>query len=226
MRVDMADKKEIKLIITFAERGKGKALAKYYAEQGVTCSYQCMGRGTASSDLLDVLGVGTAEKDILISYAVAENALRLLQKLDAETQGEEFGKGLVFDMPLTGINNLVAAALFQQQNGAGGAEMERKADLSLILIAVNQGHTDAVMDTAREAGARGGTIIRARWAGPEEEGKFHGISVQPEKEIIAIVASGDQRKTIMEMVNKKHGVKTEAGAVITSVGIDHSVRLA
>ena len=226
MRVDMADKKEIKLIITFAERGKGNALAKYYAEQGVTCSYQCMGRGTASSDLLDVLGLGTAEKDILISYAATENTVRLLQKLDTESQGEEFGKGLVFDMPLTGINNLMASVLFQQQNGAGGTEMERKTDQSLILVSVNQGHTDAVMDTAREAGARGGTIIRARWAGPEEDGQFYGISVQPEKEIIAIVASADQRKTIMEMVNKKHGVKTEAGAMIISVGIDHSVRLA
>lgn len=222
----MADKKEIKLIMTFAERGKGSVLAKYYAEQGVTCSYQCMGRGTASSDLLDVLGLGTAEKDILISYATADNAIRLLKKLDAEAQGEEFGKGLVFDMPLTGLNNLMAAVLFQQQNLAGGAEMERKVDHSLILIAVNQGHTDAVMDTAREAGARGGTIIRARWAGPEEDGQFYGISVQPEKEIIAIVASGEQRKTIMEMVNKKHGLKTEAGAVISSVGIEHSVRLA
>ena len=70
----MADKKGVKLIVTFAERGRGKALAKLYAEQGVFCSYQCMGRGTASSDLLDVLGVGTAEKDILISYAAKETA--------------------------------------------------------------------------------------------------------------------------------------------------------
>ena len=44
--------------------------------------------------------------------------------------------------------------------------------------------------------------------------------------IIAIVASGDRRNAIMEMVNKKHGLKTEAGALICSVGIDHTLRLA
>lgn len=30
----------------------------------------------------------------------------------------------------------------------------------------------------------------------------------------------------MEMIHKKHGLKTEAGAVVCSVGIDHTVRLA
>lgn len=221
----MAEKKGVKLIVTFAERGKGKALAKLYAEQGVFYSYQCMGRGTASSDLLDVLGVGTAEKDILISYAAKETAARLLRKLDSESQGAVYGKGLVFDIPLTALSSLVATVLLNQQNGTGGIEMSGKTGQSLILIAVNQGHTDAVMDTAREAGARGGTVIRARWAG-SEDAQFYGISVQSEKEIIAIVTSAERRNAIMEMIHKKHGMKTEAGAVICSVGIDHTVRLA
>ena len=82
------------------------------------------------------------------------------------------------------------------------------------------------MDTAREAGARGGTIIRARWAGAEDDGQFYGISLQSEKEIIAIVAPREQRNAIMEVVNKKHGLKTEAGAVICSLGIDRMVKLA
>lgn len=221
----MADKNSIKLVVTFAERGRGKALAKLYTQQGVFCSYQCMGRGTASSDLLDVLGVGTTEKDILICMASRENVARLLNRLDNELQGAVYGNGIVFDMPLTGLNSLIATVfLNRQEKGNGGLEMEGKAEHSLILITVNQGHTDDVMDTAREAGAGGGTVIRARWAGPEDTSQFYGISVQTEKEIIAIVAAGDRRNAIMEMVNKKHGLKTEAGAVVCSVGIDHLVR--
>ena len=86
----MADGDSVKLIVTFAERGYGKALAKLYEGRSVFCSYQCMGHGTASSELLDVLGIGTAEKDILISYASKENAEKLLfnliyRKTDMET---------------------------------------------------------------------------------------------------------------------------------------------
>ena len=102
--------------------------------------------------------------------------------------------------------------------------MEAKTDYSLILVSVNQGHTDDVMDTARQAGARGGTVIRARWAGPEDTSHFYGISLQSEKEIIAIVAAGELRNAIMEMINKKHGLKTEAAAMVCSVGLEHYVK--
>lgn len=223
----MADKNSVKLIMTIAERGRGNAIAKLYAGQNVNLSFQCMGRGTASSDLLDVLGVGTAEKDILISLAAKDDAERLLNKLDNDLAGGNCGNGIVYDMPLTGLNSLIATVLLGNQNGGtGGIEMDGKAENSLILLAVNQGHTDEVMDTAREAGARGGTVIRARWAGTEEDtGQFYGISVQTEKEIIAIVAAGERRNAIMEMVNKKHGLSKPAGAVVCSVGIDRIVRL-
>ena len=221
----MADKKSVKLVVTFAERGKGKALAKLYAEQGVLCNYQSMGRGTASSDLLDVLGIGSAEKDILISITSGEWSQRLLRRLDDGLESDIYGSGIVFDMPLTGLNSLIATVLLnQQESGNGGTQMEAKTDYSLILVSVNQGHTDDVMDTARQAGARGGTVIRARWAGPEDTSQFYGISLQSEKEIIAIVAAGDLRNAIMEMINKKHGLKTEAAAMVCSVGLEHYVK--
>ena len=50
------------------------------------------------------------------------------------------------------------------------------------------------METARKAGARGGTIIHARWAGSESVEEFYGITVQQEKEVIAIVSSAAKRK--------------------------------
>lgn len=222
----MSGKNSVKIVVTFAERGYGKALAKFYEERNVFCSFQCMGHGTASSELLDVLGIGSAEKDILISYASKENAERLLYQIANEIQEDSYGNGIVFDMPMTGLNSLIAASLIgHQEQKSGGMEMDIKADNSLILVAVNQGHTDDVMDTARQAGARGGTVIRARWAGPDDTSQFYGISIQSEKEIIAIVTETEKRNAIMEIINKKHGLKSEAGAVVSSVGLDHTVRL-
>ena len=221
----MANKDSIKMVVTFAARGHGKALTELYAEQGVNCTFQCMGRGTASSDLLDVLGLGTTEKDILICLASRENTYRLMGSLEDGLKNDIYGSGIVFSMSVTGLNNLIAAVfLNEEQRERGGRDIKMKTDYSLILITVNQGHTDAVMDTAREAGAGGGTVIRARWAGNEENNQFYGISVQAEKEIIAIVASGERRNTIMEVINKKHGLKTEAGAAGCSLGLEQTVK--
>ena len=173
-----------------------------------------------------MLGVGSPEKDILISLTGAVLAGRLLEKIE-ETDMRKWGSGIVCSVPVTGLNSTIATIFLHEQDGrTGGNNMDEHKENSLILIAVNQGHTDDVMDTAREAGARGGTIIRARWAGAEDDGQFYGISLQSEKEIIAIVAPREQRNAIMEVVNKKHGLKTEAGAVICSLGIDRMVKLA
>ena len=103
--------------------------------------------------------------------------------------------------------------------------METQGKNSLILIVANHGHTDEIMNTARAAGARGGTILRSRWAGPEDTEKFYGMKFQAEKEIVVIMTTAEKKAVIMETVNRKHGMKTEAGAMICSVGIDQTVRL-
>ena len=97
---------------------------------------------------------------------------------------------------------------------------------SMILVTVNQGYTEAVMDTARKAGARGGTIIRGRWAGDESFAQSSGITtLQEEKELIFIVAPTEIRNRIMDAVAKTHGLRTEAEAMVTSIGVEQLVHL-
>ena len=218
-------KGEMKLIISFIERGQGNGLAKFYAEHHVSFNYHSVGIGTASSDLLDVLGIGSSEKDVIFSLAARENAERLMDRLSDNLRNIR-EKGIVFTVPLTGLNNVVATVLERQVEGVrtGGNIMDANVANSLILVMVNQGNTDEVMNTARAAGARGGTIIRSRFSGPEEVVGLENM-IAEEKEIIAMVVPTDKRNAIMDTINKKHGIKTEAGAVILSMGIDRIAKL-
>ena len=222
----MAKTGAMKLIISFIERGQGNGLAKFYAEHNVNFNYRCVGVGTASSDLLDVLGIGSAEKDVIFSLASKVNAERLMERLSDKLRTIR-EKGIVFSMPLTGLNNVVATVLERQGDAEnkGGNNMNTDLANSLILVIVNQGNTDEVMNTARAAGARGGTIIRSRFMGMAELGGLYESMQEGEKEIIAMVVPTTQRNTIMETINKKHGLKTEAGAVILSLGIDQIAKL-
>lgn len=226
----MAVKKGVKLFISIVERGQGKALVRFYGSRGLNCHFQTVGRGTASSDLLDILGIGSSERDVLMSFGEWGQVQRMMRQLSENEESDIRAKGIVFSMPLTALNTLAAAVLMRETEQRAGREEEqmsssREDEHSLILIVVNQGYTDAVMNTARTAGARGGTIIRSRWAGSEEATSFYGVTVQAEKEIIAIVAGTERRKLIMETVNKTHGMNTAAGAMVCSVGIDGMERL-
>ena len=103
--------------------------------------------------------------------------------------------------------------------------MEKGNHHSLILVTVNHGFTDEVMDTARSLGARGGTVIRARWTEGGEVEKLANITLQAEKEVLAIVSGNRERDVIMNEINRLHGLKSPAQATVISIPIDHTARL-
>ncbi|MDE6880178.1 MAG: hypothetical protein K2P20_02345 [Oscillospiraceae bacterium] len=219
------------LIMSITERGSGGKLVKLYTQNQVFTHIRCEGTGTATSEIMDILGLGSSEKDIILSFAPVATARTLLEQLDDELHGAVSGRGIAFTMPLTAVNSLIASyislrtAMQSKSEKGGNTDMEHQKN-SLILVTVNQGYTDAVMDTARKAGARGGTIIRGRWAGDDGFALSRGITtLQAEKEMIFIVVPKEIRGNVMEAVNKHHGLQSEAGAMVSAIAIEQLVHL-
>lgn len=216
------------LIMSIVERGSGSKLAKLYEKNQIFTHIRFEGQGTATSEILDILGLGGSEKDILLSITTAAAAHVLLERLDNELRDAVPGRGIAFAVPLTALSNLLAAFinLKTRTESEGSTGMENQPKSSMILVTVNQGYTDVVMDTARKAGARGGTIIRGRWAGDESFAQSSGITtLQAEKELIFIVVPTELRNGIMNAISGEHGLRTEAGAMVTSVAVEQMVHL-
>ena len=89
----------------------------------------------------------------------------------------------------------------------------------IVLAIVNEGHTDTVMEAAREAGARGGTVLHGKGTGSKDAAKFFGVSIASEKEVIMIVAAASEKAAIMKSIINKAGTQTEAGAVVMSLPV-------
>jgi len=90
----------------------------------------------------------------------------------------------------------------------------------LIVSIINKGYSDIFMNTAREAGASGGTIIKARGQAHEGAVKFLGISVEDEKEIILILASKRKKASIMRAVCEAHGLNSKAHGIVFALPVD------
>ncbi len=218
----------MKLIVSIVERGQGRNMIELCSSQNVTHHLQCAGKGTATSEIMDLLGLDSLEKDVVFSVGKATLVNKLMRDLNHELRGSARSKGIVFDMKITAMSHVLALAILMPVREMQGREepmMEEGMENSMILVTVNQGFTEEVMDTARKAGARGGTIIHARWAGSKSAEEFYGITVQQEKEIIAIIAPAEKRKEIMEAINSSHGMKTEARGTVCSLAIEDIVRL-
>lgn len=76
--------------------------------------------------------------------------------------------------------------------------MENK--MELLMIIVNSGFSEEVMDIARAAGARGGTITHCRGTSNESMAKKYGVYITPDKEMIWIVTEKDIAEVVMKKV--------------------------
>lgn len=224
----MKKPEQMSMIMSIVERGSGGKLVKLYSKHQIFTHIRFEGQGTATSEILDILGLGGSEKDIILSITTRPAARALLGKLDDELRGAAPGRGIAFTAPLSALSSLMAAYIDLRTKAEGGEEssMENQQKSSMILVTVNQGTTGAVMETARKAGARGGTIIRGRWAGDESFAQTAGITtLQAEKELIFIVVPTELRSGVMDAISKNHGLRTEAGAMVTSIGVEQMVHL-
>ncbi len=101
---------------------------------------------------------------------------------------------------------------------------ERK--YSLVITIINRGFADKVMDAARDAGARGGTIIYGHGAGLHEAETFFGISIHPEKELVLILAETETKNAIMQAIAKKVGMTAEGAGISFSLPVTNVVGIA
>ena len=86
--------------------------------------------------------------------------------------------------------------------------MDKKFEL--VISIVDRGHSDAVVEASREAGANGGTIIYGRGTSPFEKDSIMGVSIQPEKEMIMTLTPTDNKTNIMKTICEKAHIE-EAG---------------
>ena len=144
----------IQVIVTIVERGAGNRVTRAYDRLQVHAHFRCEGRGTATSEILDILGLGSTEKDVVLSLATETAARTLMQALD-----EDLGlrtKGIAFTVSLSGLSSLLAAAIqlnTKLEKNSGGKSVKQSSS-SLIVISVNQGFTGEVMETAKKAGKK------------------------------------------------------------------------
>jgi len=230
---------------------KSHIISEIFAEEDVRFYFVTKGVGTANSDILDILGIGAGDKAVAICLEQPVLAPVLLKEARKKLGFYTPGTGIAFTVPLSAINDPVLLVFKQSilKNEKIAEELEERAQslrarenvnpkgeamtsdntshdkfkFDLIFAIVNHGYSDELMNTAREAGASGGTVINARGQAHEGAVKFFGISVQDEKEIILILTSNEKKVAIMQAVSKAHGLNSEAHGIVFSVPVDNVI---
>lgn len=194
-----------------------------FQASGVPVLHQCYAEGTASSEILNALGLGSSEKGLLMGIAPEPFAASLLRRLRRELRLYMPGSGIAFLIPISGMNSH-SVRMFSSLEDANTTGREHMADkecrYTMIAAVVNQGYTEEVMQAAKSAGARGGTVIHSRQVTDEEAIQLWGLSFQEEKEIVLILATNESKVAMMSAISKTCGANTPAKGMVISMPID------
>ena len=175
------------------------------------------GRGTAVQSMLDLLGIESNEKRVVLSTATEEKTAALIEAQKRRLHIGVPGHGIVIAVPVKSIGGgKTVAYLMGEENKSAKTAPPSGYAYELIVVVASEGQTDLVMNAARAAGARG-TVLHGKGTGAKADPKFHNISIAEEKEVILIVSKTEEKGEIMRSILKKAGPDTPAKAIVFSL---------
>ena len=95
----------------------------------------------------------------------------------------------------------------------------------MILCVINAGYSDDVMDAAREAGARGGTVMHARGTANKEAETFFHITIQPDKDMVMLLVPVEIKDKVLHAIYRTAGLNTPGQGIAFSMPVSRAVGL-
>ena len=178
-----------------------------------------LGHGTAVQSMLDLLGIESTEKHVIMTVANPEKTRKFIKEMRRQVYIGIPGHGIIMAVPIKSVGGGKTLAYLnngEQQPARYTPELSNRYEL--IVIVANEGRTDQVMNAARAAGATGGTVLHGKGTGSQNK-KFYNVSIAAEKEVILMVAQNDRKAAIMQSVLHHAGPDSEAGAILFSLPV-------
>ena len=225
-----------RLLLFITRTEDEKRLEALLDEVHVPIFYQCRGKGTAPSEMLDIFGLSGSVRLITLGILPKFLVPNTLKKIGRQLYFHQRGGGIVVTLPVTGLQTPVFQTLNEETRDQLAqqikerierdmAEMHEHSNYSMIWVSVANGYSDDVIDAAQTAGAKGGTILKGRRRNSEHVSQHLGISIQDEQDFVLIVVPREKKAAITSAITTACGLRTPAHGVVCSLPVDEAVGL-
>lgn len=218
---------KVYMMVTITNRSIGSRMLSFYKENELAVNLNMLGAGTANSDVLDYFGLEATEKAVMFAVVTREMWRKLKRGLQKKMDIDVPGTGIAFIIPFASIGGKKALQFFTDRQNFEKEEESilKETEYELIIVILNQGYSNLVMDAAREKGAGGGTVIHAKGTGMEKAEQFLGVSIAAEKEMIFIVTKSKGKNDIMKAIMEKAGMDSKAKSIVFSLPVTSTAGL-
>lgn len=208
----------MKLIIAIVQRNKGELITSSAKKVGCGGATIILGRGTARNQILEILGLGSSDKDLVYMIAKESECPLFIDAIKETVKKEKRGFGILFT---SDVSQIIKTGVIEKER----KETKDMATHTLITVILNSGLAEDAMAVARKAGANGGTIINARGTGKAEDVSFFGITIVPEKEMVLILSKKGEEDKIISAIKDLPCLQERGSGIIYCSDVNHFTSL-
>jgi len=220
--------KTVKMLVSIINEQDQLPLTETLRNFGYSLNFSGFAFGTAKSNYLSYLAIDDLEKRLVYSLIPEEREKQILSAINKNLRLYHVGRGIAFTIPLSSISSIISCGVLTKKDGAPPLKKKKKTNTEgkkkkmneLILAVVNQDYTDAVIESARSAGATGATVLHTRSVANNEIEQQMGTKFFEETDTVCILTTSDYKTKIMEAIRDTAGLKTEGRAVLLSLPVD------
>lgn len=188
-------------VMTIVDKGQADKVLDYAEEQGFLRGIVIGGHSSAdkSNKFLDLLI--ESEKEIILIFAKQAQAHRLALLLTEYLDLKKANSGILAILNVQHSVGILQAPEISREE-IEPAKVENKPGYSAILAIVEKNRDEAVIRSAELAGSTGGTIIHARGSCLCERKNIFFRAVEPEREVVLIIAKDEKVRDICSRINE------------------------
>lgn len=200
---------DFELIYVIVASGQGSRVLHLAKDSGISGATVILGSGTSSSRVLRALALCELRKEIVLAMAEKASGACFLEALNKTLKLSKPQHGIAFSVPIAGICGSRGCA-------CAGHEKERmeNAMYQSVTVIVEKGKGEAVVEAAIKAGSKGATIINARGSGIHETARLFNLNIEPEKEIVLMIAKREIVEKIIRSIREDFQIDKPGNGII------------
>ncbi len=202
-----------KLIIVGVPHNKADMISSIAMESGSPGGTILIGHGLSSSKVAAVFGLGETIQDELLFLSEDEKSNVIYENIKKVCEEEKPAFGFIYKMDANSF--LKTGSIQGEEKGVSMAFTHE-----LITVILNKGYAEDAMAAARKAGAGGGTVLNARGTAREDDAKFFGMHIVPEKEMLMIVVEAEKKQIVLDAIKNLPCLQESGSGIAFCTGVE------
>lgn len=212
------------LLTVIVECSVGSKVLKIARKNRITGGTIMIGHGTYSSTGHFWDDDYEARKEMVLMIADPEIIEQAMTQIGDILKLDKPNHGIAFVLSVQDLLGSTRCRPAHQSNPMHQEGMRSDMEKAIFVI-VDRGSAELVVEAAEASGSRGATIINARGAGVHETSRLFAMEIEPEKEIVLILAEADISESIMDAVNKAAQLDEPGKGILFAIDVQKSYGL-